>query len=352
MFKEARVKLTVWYLAIIMAISLSFSVAIYVGVNRELTRVGNMQRARQERVDTISNFLMQNGLPIPPEVQSFDSETVEQARLRIISILGLINLSILVISGLGGYFLAGLTLDPISKMVKEQKEFVSNASHELRTPLTSLKTEIEVALRDLPANAAHRRSQAGKKMTIDGVRDLLESNLEDVDSMQRLSNYLLELNKYENPDLALEIKEVNLAEVTARVIKKIEPVAERKKVKIVAKLQKVMVNGNEDALTELSTILIDNAIKYSGKAKFIEVKTKSGGVFEVRDFGIGISQADIPHIFERFYRAEPSRSKGKVDGYGLGLSIAKSIVDKHGGKIKVQSEVGKGSTFSVQIPLA
>jgi hypothetical protein len=75
MFKEARIKLTGWYLLIIMAISLSFSVAIYVGVNSELTRIGDLQKARQARVDTISNFLRQNGLPVPPEVQSFSSRT-------------------------------------------------------------------------------------------------------------------------------------------------------------------------------------------------------------------------------------------------------------------------------------
>ena len=148
MFKEARVKLTAWYLVIVMAISLGFSVAIYTGVNRELIRVYNMQWSRQQRMDTISIFLVAQGLPIPPENQTSESETVEQARLRIIWALGFINLSILIISGAGGYLLAGRTLDPISKMVKEQKNFIGNASHELRTPLTSLKTEIDVGLRN------------------------------------------------------------------------------------------------------------------------------------------------------------------------------------------------------------
>jgi len=339
MFKEARIKLTGWYLLIIMAISLSFSVAIYAGVNRELVRIGDMQKARQARVDTISNFLIQNGLPVPPESRSPSEEPVEAARLRIISALGLINLAILVISGLGGYFLAGLTLDPISKMVREQKEFVSNASHELRTPLTSLKTEIEVALRD-------------KGMPPSEYKRLLQSNLEDVNGMQKLSNYLLELNRYENSDLRLEIMRLNLVEVVKKVIGKVGPLADKEKIKITTKLQKALVKGNEDALTELSTILIENAIKYSGKSKSVEVKTKSDGILEVKDYGIGISEADLPHIFERFYRAECSRCKEKVDGYGLGLSIAKSIVDKLGGRIKVESKLGQGTTFSVQFPTA
>jgi signal transduction histidine kinase len=223
-------------------------------------------------------------------------------------------------------------------MVREQKEFVSNASHELRTPLTSLKTEIEVALRD-------------KGPTLTGYKELLQSNLEDVDSMQRLSNYLLELNRYENSDVALEIKEIDLAEVVKKVVGQVKPLAGKKKIEITLKLQKTTVKGNENALTELSKILIENAIKYSGKSKSVEVKTKDGGIFEVKDYGIGIPEADLSHIFDRFYRGESSRSKEKVDGYGLGLSIAKSIVDKLGGKIKVVSVIGKGSTFTVQIPV-
>lgn len=337
MFHQARIKLTGWYLLIIMVISLSFSVAIYVGINSELIRIDNLQRARQERVDTINTFLRQNGLPIPAEIQSVESETVEEARLRIISALGLINVSILVVSGIGGYLLAGFTLDPISKMVKKQKEFVGNASHELRTPLTSLKTEIEVALRD-------------KGMDIGSVRKLLKSNLEDVNSMQKLSNYLLELNKYDNPDTRIEIRKIDLGEAVSQAIKKVSPIANKKKIKIIAKLAKANVNGNEDALIELSTILIDNAIKYSGKSKSVEVATKSRGVLEVKDFGIGIPESDIPHIFERFYRSELSRCKEKIDGYGLGLSIAKSIVDKLGGRIKVNSKLGQGTTFLVQLP--
>lgn len=337
MFNEARIKLTGWYLLIIMIISFSFSVAIYAGINSELVRIGKTQKTRQESVDTISTFFKQNGFPIPPEVQSLEAETVEEARFRIISALGLINFSILVVSGLGGYLLAGFTLDPISKMVKRQREFIGNASHELRTPLTSLKTEIEVALRD-------------KGPSLAGYKKLLQSNLEDVNSMQRLSNYLLELNKYENSETKIDITKVDLAGSVAQAIKKVEPIAAKKKIKIIAKLQKTKVNGNSDALIELSTILIDNAIKYSGKSKRVEVKTKNKGILEVKDFGIGIPQADLPHIFERFYRSEISRSKVKVDGYGLGLSIAKSITDKLGGKIKVNSKIGQGTTFTVYIP--
>jgi len=142
------------------------------------------------------------------------------------------------------------------------------------------------------------------------------------------------------------------AEIVKKAVEQVKPVANNNKIEIVSKLKKVSVKGNEEALTELSTILIDNAIKYSGKSKTVEVKTGNGGILEIKDYGIGIPETDLPHVFERFYRGDTSRSKDKIDGYGLGLSIAKSIVDKLGGKIKVVSREGKGSTFTVQIPMA
>jgi signal transduction histidine kinase len=163
---------------------------------------------------------------------------------------------------------------------------------------------------------------------------------------------LLELNKYENSDIKLETGKVDLSKVMLAAIEKVRPLAIARRIKINANLPKVEVSTNESALTELATILIDNAIKYSGKSKRIVVRTKNGGIFEVEDFGVGVSEAELPHIFDRFYRVETSRSNEKVDGYGLGLSIAKSIVDKMNGKIKVVSVVGKGSTFSVQLPSA
>ncbi len=335
MFKEARIKLTVWYSVIIMIVSLSFSGIIYVGINKELIRVDNLQREREARLDDLREFLIQNSLPFPLEAQSLEIETIEHARLRAIYALGLINVSILVISGIGGYLLAGLTLDPISRMVKEQKEFISNASHELRTPLTSLKTEIEVALRD-------------KKLSSVQAKNILKSNLDDINSMQRLSNYLLKLHRFENSEVDMKMDKIDLGNVISRVIKSKGSYAKQNKIRIVKNIAKVYVNGNEDYITELASILIENAIKYSGKAKKIEVSTKKGGFLVVRDFGIGIAKNDLPHVFDRFYRADSSRSKETAEGFGLGLSIAKSITERLGAKIKVQSKMGDGTTFSVQ----
>ncbi len=317
MFKKARIKLTVWYLAIIMTISLAFSGAIYSGVDRELTRIENFQRTRIQG--------MIRGFPVPIEVsQGPDSNAIAESRNRIILTLGLINLSILILSGLGGYFLAGRTLDPIAEMVDEQKKFVGNASHELRTPLTSLTTEIEVALRD-------------KNLDLNQAKKMLASNLEEVNKMKKLSDYLLKLNKLESRRTGLEMKNVDLGKIAINAIGK-------RKVK--TDIKKTIVMGNEDALTELVAILLDNAFKYSPKGTGISLKVKNRQL-EVSDKGMGILEKDLPHIFDRFYRADFARSKEKTDGYGLGLSIAKSIADLHGAEIKVDSKVGKGSTFTV-----
>lgn len=332
MFHEARIKLTAWYLAIIMAISLSFSVVIYFNVNRELSRVEVLQDQRQGR---ITAYIRTNGYSLPPDVLFQADVDTAQSRGRILTALAFINAAILLIAGGGGYFLAGQTLEPIGKMMEEQKEFVGNASHELRTPLTSLMTEIEVALRD-------------KKMTLKDAKNLLSSNLDDVKSITKLSNYLLKLSRYERAGEDVEFTEVDMKKILKDSIDRVNSLAKVKHIKIELRGGPVKVKGNSDSLTELGSILIENAVKYSGKGKKVQVSIRKKG-FDVVDHGVGIAKEDIPHVFDRFYRADASRSKGKRDGYGLGLAIAKSIVDLHGGSIKVTSKLDKGSTFSVTL---
>jgi len=304
MFTKARTKLTLYYLAIIMAISLFFSFIIYQGATIELTRIENMQKIRRPN----SAFLI-------------DPDLIAETKSRIFFSLLTLNAFILCVSGVSGYFLSGKTLKPISEMMEEQKEFISNASHELRTPLASLKTEIEVGLRD-------------KELKLKTAKDLIRSNLEEVNKMTQLSNYLLELNKFQNRSGNLKFSKVNLADI-------VKEAAGKNKVKF--NLERVIINGDKDSLTKLFRILIDNAAKYSD-GKTVEIVTRKPGILEVKDKGIGISEKDLPHIFDRFYRGDKAMGK---DGYGLGLSIAKQIADLHSARIKVESKLSKGSTFKV-----
>lgn len=286
-----------------MVINVFFSLIIYRGATAEFRRIEKAQHLRR---------------PVP-FVVVLEPEVVSDAKRRIAFSLFNLNLFILGISGIGSYFLAGKTLAPIKKNMDDQKDFVSNASHELRTPLTSLKTEIEVGLRD-------------RQMSLGEARELLKSNLEEVNKMQRLSNYLLTLNKYQNGQ----------AEYSKVDLKKIALLAAGKS-KVKMNLKRSIVWGNKDALVELVKILLDNAFKYSGKNAKVELMVIKK-TLEVKDNGVGISKEDLPRIFDRFYRADKSRSKG---GYGLGLAIAKQIADLHGAKLVVESKPEKGSSFKL-----
>src|SRR4030042_6455251 len=171
MFHSARIKLTLWYLLIIMAISVLFSLIIYRVQSNEPERVLLRQRTLIER----GGFL-RPGFG-PPELEP---EILEEARRRLMLNLILINLGVLIISGGAAYFLAGRTLEPIEKALENQKRFVADASHELRTPLTTMKTELEVNLRS--------------KGLVEEAKKILESNLEEVDKLGYLSDKLLRLS--------------------------------------------------------------------------------------------------------------------------------------------------------------
>lgn len=332
MFENARIKLTAWYLAIIMMVSVSFSIFIYKSISAEFERRLNAIEARLE----MGRF----GAPPPGQVEMFLND-LEDAREKVLIILFYTNLVILFFSSVAGYFLAGRTLSPIEKTMEDQKRFIADASHELRTPLTSLKTEVEVALRD-------------KKLKLSEARELLKSNLQEVDKIKGFSDYLLSLSRYETSGGRIKMEKVDVSEAVSMAVERNRSLAKNKKIKIVKNLQKVVVKGNPQSLVELISILVNNAIKYSYKNKKVIVdvsKTGRSVKITVSDEGIGISKNDLPHVFDRFYRADISRSKKEIDGYGLGLSIAKSITDLHKGKISVQSKIGKGSIFKIMIPL-
>jgi len=331
MFKSARIKLTLWYLAIIMMVSLSFSAFIYRSISLEFERRLNTIEARLQ----LGRFGFQ---PPPGQVELFIQD-LEDAKERVLLILTYTNMTILVFSAVAGYVLAGKTLHPIELAMEGQKRFVADASHELKTPLTSIKSEIEVALRD-------------KNLKLKDAKEMLKSNLEEVDKIKDFSDYLLTLSRLES-GASLSMEEVDLKEAALQAIRRNSKLAKEKNIKVNADLAEVVVKGNPQSLVELISILLNNAIKYSGKEKEIMLslrKKRSNAIFEVKDEGIGISDADLPYIFDRFYRADSSRNKNEVDGYGLGLSIAKSIIDAHKGEIKVKSERGKGSAFSVYLP--
>lgn len=331
MFQRARLKLTAWYLLIIMLVSVIFSLVIFRLLSAEVERFERVQRIRIEHG-------LQNRVLVP--IRLSNPELVEETKGRILFILIIVNSGVFLVSGGLGYFLAGVTLRPIKKMMDEQNQFVSDASHELRTPLTSLKSAFEVFLR-------------GHQPSLKEAKTLALESITEVNKLQSLSESLLQLAQYQKPGTTRPFARVTLADVISQAVRKIEPVARKKAIKIKFNPKNLVVAGDKDSLVNLVVILLDNAIKYSPNNKEISIstgRTDGSVLISVSDQGVGIDPKDLPRIFDRFYRTDSARSRDKLGGYGLGLSIAKKIVESHKGSIQVESRLHKGSTFIIHLP--
>lgn len=339
MFHSARIKLTAWYLLIIMLISVAFSAAIYRVLTNELEQFARMQRIRMER----ERRLYYGGvLPSVPSQDRIvpDPELIEEVKDHLKIILLVINGTILIIAGGIGYFLAGRTLKPIKDMVDEQKRFIADASHEFRTPLTALKTNIEVTLMD-------------KKFTTHEAKRVLEESLTDINQLQSLSDAMLRLAQYQQSSTIQQFKTISLTEILNESIKRVSQIAKQKHIKIDAAVEEQNIVGDDRSLVELLVILLDNAIKYSPQDSAVTISSKKSDahvILQIADQGVGIEEKDMPHIFDRFYRADKSRTKSDMPGYGLGLSIAKQIVRSHHGSIEVKSKIKNGTTFIISLP--
>jgi two-component system sensor histidine kinase CiaH len=331
-----------------MLISLSFSVVIYMRMAGELEtgfrRAELRLRAEELDIPLPRPFSDRpEDLPLRLREMSprfFFIEDLEMAKRRLGLNLLVVNGVILGISALAGYFLAGKTLKPIETTMEEQKRFVADASHELRTPLTALKTSMEVALRD-------------KKMSLKDAKKVLKSNLEDIDGLQSLSNNLLSLANLQSNGQNLVFEKVNMAEVIKKAYRKILPLAEKKSIDIRLEVKDQAIQANRESLEAMMLTFLDNAVKYTPQKGKVMIKTKTDKkylILEIKDTGFGIPKKDLPHIFERFYRADQSRSKSRVTGFGLGLSLAQRIIEIHKGSVKVSSTLGKGTTFVIRFP--
>jgi signal transduction histidine kinase len=191
-----------------------------------------------------------------------------------------------------------------------------------------------------------------RKMKLKDAKRLLKSNLDEISKLKDLANDLLSLARYQRGNSFVKEK-INMKEVIESVMKNIAPIANKKKVRIVVKSKKIEITANKESLEKLITILLDNAVKYSSKGGKVNLTTETSRrcfILKVKDKGIGISKEDLPHIFDRFYRVDTSRTGVDTSGFGLGLSIAKKIVDTHNGSISAKSSPVKGSTFTVKLP--
>jgi two-component system sensor histidine kinase CiaH len=321
MFTQASLRLTVWYVAILMALSLTFSTWVYIETTHEVRSTLNAQASHP-----LARLLPN------PDVTQYLEQQYNDSRARILGSLVLLNVGVLVAGSFISYFLARRTLQPIEDALDAQNRFTADASHELRTPLTTMKTEIEVALRNktLPAQEA---------------RMLLQSNVEEIDRLSKLAEGLLILARTGDKP-ALE--KVAIHEIVEKAVKRFEPLASLKSITIEQHSKPQFAQADESHVDGILGILLDNAIKYSPEKTTVSVDLRrhDGAVcLTIHNTGPAIPEEALPRIFDRFYRADSARA---TEGYGLGLSIAHKLATNMNGTIAVKSIKG-GTTFTLRL---
>lgn len=327
MFESARFKLTVFYLAVILVLSLTLTIATRSLAQYEYERSNVAQRGAFRGV-----VLDLYGLPrLSDDVFRFQTQQEKEVRAKLDLYLELINLGALVFGGLASYWFAGRTLRPIERAHEAQRRFASDASHELRTPLTVIRAENEVFLRQKSFSEAEAREQ-------------IKSNLEEVDRLERLASNLLALTSYEADNL--ELKRVRIRDIVNDATYQAERLCPG--IAIKQDVAGSMIIGHRESLAQLLSIILENACKY-GNEKPVDIAGKVvDGKYQlsIRDRGAGISDEDMPHIFERLYRGDKARSQ-TISGHGLGLALAKQIALANRSNIIASNHPDGGAVFTV-----
>jgi len=239
------------------------------------------------------------------------------------------------------YFLARRAMIPIQAAWEKQQQFVADASHELRSPITGIYSNAELMLRH-PQQTIEEQSHRVNTIMKESMR------------MTKLISSLLTLARSDANKAELQMAPVNISEVAEVVAEHFKPLEEINKVNLTIDIKpNIELIADKERLHQLIVILLDNAFKYTPEGGQILLscdKDEKSVLLVVQDSGCGISTEHLPHIFDRFFRGDKARSRDN-GGTGLGLAIAKWIVDKHGGKIAVESEYGQKTRFQVSIPI-
>lgn len=332
-FQTTTARLTLSYLVIIMVMSLGFSFVFY---NTSYKALG-----RQIPPPNAFGFQTRNtAFGNTQSIDEFLRKRVEEGRRELAMRLIGLNVLILIGGSAVSYYLARGTLKPIEDNMEAQNQFVSDASHELRTPLTALQTTNEVALRK-------------SKISSPEAKEVFKHNIDEVTKLKLLTDSLLNLAKTDNG--VTNITLVDITDVVTDALNKVVNAALEKEITVDDNVPKISVRGNKDSLSQAVAIILDNAIKYSPTKSSIRITAQKDTKYawlSIKDEGVGIKAIHLPHIFDRFYRADSARSKHTVGGFGIGLAIAKKIVEQHNGEIVAASTPAKGSTFTIKLPLS
>jgi two-component system phosphate regulon sensor histidine kinase PhoR len=248
--------------------------------------------------------------------------------------------------GAHGGALIGLNeITELQRLGRARREFVANISHELRTPVTSLQLLAETISSDGLVDKSLSQELLGKMRA-------------QIDLLHQLTDELMDLSLIESGQAPIKLVEVRAMDLVDEAVEPLRPQAERKGITLNVSIPAdVDVLADPQGIRKVLTNLLHNAIKFTNAPGCVEVRAQRRGdnvEFAISDTGIGIPAADLPRIFERFYKVDRARARGQGElrGTGLGLAIAKHIVEAHGGRIRAESQEGKGSTFYFTLPSA
>lgn len=256
-------------------------------------------------------------------------------------ILGLLSLLAFIVANFAGHIMAGKAIIPLKEAYERQRQFAADASHELRTPLSVVMASVDVLGNDASIASPF-------------LRQVIADMRDEVKKMTKLVGDLLLVARSENQTFKMVTEKFNLIEAVHEVVRKMQPLADEKHIKLIFdKQEAVVIRADIQRIKQLLIILIDNALKYTPSNGVVTVKVD--GEFEknkirimVRDTGIGISLLDQHKVFDRFYRVDRARSRDS-GGNGLGLAIARDIVNLHDGELYIESKIGEGAAFIVEL---
>lgn len=331
MFNSATLKLTLWYVLFITLLSIVFSAGLYYFANQELNEALNSESHLIEPNDHDAD-----------DLNHIDKEEYKASSNQFLAELLYFDLLVIFASSLLSYIFARRTLLPIERAHQAQIRFTAEASHELRTPLAAMKLDTEVTVL--------QRNPDKKSML-----STLRANLRDINRLEMLTEHLLDISRYDNK-VENRAELLDLKVVIEEVLAQFRSLFKAKKLGVVKDLSLVKVKADERAIIQLLSIVIDNAVKYSNSGGKITLRLKAinkQAVITVEDVGQGIAEKDLPHLFERFYRSSSAigvSNKTEVDGYGLGLSLAKEIVRSHRGSIRINNKLNGGAIVEIKLP--
>lgn len=268
-----------------------------------------------------------------------DVEIINRHKTPLRNVVIALDGGLLVFIAVASYFLAGMALKPIQQVNEAEKRFIANASHELRTPIAILKTDMEVYLldKDFPKQ----------------FRAVFLGYLEEVNNMKYIVENMLTLFRFESKQVKLNREDFSLSQMVKQNIKRIGSYAQSHKVTIKTIIpKKVIINGDKFFIQQAYRNILKNAIEYSNKDGVVTVKVsedRGKALIAIKDQGIGIPKMVLAKIFDRFQRSSLSAKK-RGEGVGLGLAIAKSIVEAHRGRINITSAENEGTEVEVYLP--